>query len=141
MQNAVERFLQYLRVERNASELTVKSYAEDFGSLLDYVRDRVGEVSSPADLQVAQLRGYVAYLNECDYARTTIARRMASLRSFFRYCQREGLVTSNPAKALRTPRVGRKLPHFLTIDQVTKLLESQIIQWADVIRSGAIKVD
>ena len=135
---AIDGFLRYLKIERNASELTIKSYSEDFGSLLDYVRDRVGEVSSPSELQISQLRGYVAYLHECDYAKTTIARRLASLRSFFRYCQREGLVTSNPAKALRTPRVGRKLPHFLTIDQVTQLLESPPANEAEGLRDRAL---
>ena len=130
---AIDGFLRYLKIERNASELTIKSYSEDFGSLLDYVRDRVGEVSSPSELQIAQLRGYVAYLHECDYAKTTIARR-----SFFRYCQREGLVTSNPAKALRTPRVGRKLPHFLTISQVTQLLESPPANEAEGLRDRAL---
>jgi integrase/recombinase XerC len=135
---AIDGFLRYLKIERNASELTIKSYSEDFGSLLDYVRDRVGEVSSPAELQIAQLRGYVAYLHECDYARTTIARRLASLRSFFRYCQREGLVTSNPAKALRTPRVGRKLPHFLTIEQITQLLESPPANESEGLRDRAL---
>lgn len=135
---AIDGFLRYLQIERNASELTIKSYSEDFGSLLDYVRDRVGEVSSPSELQIAQLRGYVAYLHECDYAKTTIARRLASLRSFFRYCQREGLVTSNPAKALRTPRVGRKLPHFLTISQVTQLLESPPANEAEGLRDRAL---
>jgi integrase/recombinase XerC len=135
---AIDGFLRYLKIERNASELTIKSYSEDFGSLLDYVRDRVGEVSSPAELQIAQLRGYVAYLHECDYAKTTIARRLASLRSFFRYCQREGLVTSNPAKALRTPRVGRKLPHFLTIEQITQLLEAPPANEVEGIRDRAL---
>ncbi len=135
---AIDGFLRYLKIERNASELTIKSYAEDFGSLQDYVRDRVGEVSTPAELQIAQLRGYVAYLHECDYARTTIARRLASLRSFFRYCQREGLVTSNPAKALRTPRVGRKLPHFLTIEQITQLLEAPPANEAEGLRDRAL---
>ncbi len=138
MFGAIDGFLRYLKIERNASELTIKSYSEDFGSLLDYVRDRVGEVSSPAELQIAQLRGYVAYLHECDYARTTIARRLASLRSFFRYCQREGLVTSNPAKALRTPRVGRKLPHFLTIDQITRLLEAPPANEVEGLRDRAL---
>ena len=138
MFDAIDGFLRYLKIERNASELTIKSYSEDFGSLQDYLRDRVGEVSSPAELQIAQLRGYVAYLHECDYARTTIARRLASLRSFFRYCQREGLVTSNPAKALRTPRVGRKLPHFLTIDQITKLLESPPANEVEGLRDRAL---
>lgn len=135
---AIDGFLRYLKIERNASELTIKSYSEDFGSLLDYVRDRVGEVSSPAELQIAQLRGYVAYLHECDYARTTIARRLASLRSFFRYCQREGLVTSNPAKVLRTPRVGRKLPHFLTIEQITQLLEAPPANEVEGLRDRAM---
>jgi integrase/recombinase XerC len=135
---AIDGFLRYLKIERNASELTIKSYSEDFGSLLDYVRDRVGEISSPAELQITQLRGYVAYLGECDYARTTVARRLASLRSFFRYCQREGLVTSNPAKVLRTPRVGRKLPHFLTIEQVNKLLESPPANETEGLRDRAL---
>lgn len=138
MFGAIDGFLRYLKIERNASELTIKSYSEDFGSLLDYVRDRVGEVSSPAELQIAQLRGYVAYLHECDYARTTIARRLASLRSFFRYCQREGLVTSNPAKVLRTPRVGRKLPHFLTIEQITQLLEAPPANEVEGLRDRAL---
>src|SRR5262249_36572210 len=71
-------------------------------------------------------------------ARTTIARRLASLRSFFRYCQREGLVTSNPAKALRTPRVGRKLPHFLTIEQITALLEAPPANEVEGLRDRAL---
>ena len=74
MYGAIDGFLRYLKIERNSSELTLKSYSEDFGSLLDYFRDRVGEVTSPGAIHIGQLRGYVSYLNECDYARTTIAR-------------------------------------------------------------------
>lgn len=124
MHSAIDGFLRYLKLERNASELTLKSYSEDFHSLFDYLRDRCGGETSPAALEIALLRGYVAYLHECGYAKTTIARRLACLRSFLRYCQREGLVSSNPAKALRTPRTGRKLPHFLTTEQIVQLLEA-----------------
>ena len=138
MYGAIDGFLRYLKIERNSSELTLKSYGEDFGSLLDYFRDRVGETPEPGLVHIAQLRGYVSYLHECDYARTTIARRLASLRSFFRYCQREGLVTANPTKALRTPKVGRKLPHFLTTEQVIKLLESPPANEVDGLRDRAI---
>ena len=138
MYGAIDGFLRYLKIERNSSELTLKSYSEDFGSLLDYFRDRVGEVTSPGAIHIGQLRGYVSYLNECDYARTTIARRLASLRSFFRYCQREGLVSSNPAKALRTPRIGRKLPHFLTTEQIATLLESPPANQIEGLRDRAI---
>lgn len=138
MHSAIDGFLRYLKIERNSSELTLKSYNEDFGSLLDYFKDRVGDIPEPGQVHIAQLRGYVAYLHECDYARTTIARRMASLRSFFRYCQREGLTTSNPAKVLRTPRVGRKLPHFLTAEQITRLLESPPANQVEGLRDRAI---
>lgn len=138
MLSAIDGFLRYLKIERNASELTLKSYSEDFNSLLDYFHDRVGSVPEPQDVHTAMLRGYVAYLHECDYAKTTMARRLASLRSFFRYCQREQLVTTNPAKALRTPRTGRKLPHFLTTEQILKLLEAPPANENEGIRDRAI---
>ena len=124
MHTAVDGFLRSLRIERNASPLTLKSYAEDFNSFFDYLQDRVGRIPEPADTDISMLRGYVAYLHECQYAKTTIARRLASLRSFFRYCAREKLVNSNPAKALRTPRTGRKLPSFLTAQQTVTLVEA-----------------
>ena len=116
--------MRYLRIERNASELTLKSYSEDLDSLLVYFNEEVGRLPAPGDVTVGVLRGYVSYLHECQYARTTIARRLACLRSFFKYCVREGLAENNPAKALRTPRLGRKLPHFLSADQVAQLLET-----------------
>lgn len=138
MHGAVDGFLRYLRIERNASELTLKSYSEDFNSLFDYLRDRVGDISSPAQLEMSTLRGYVAYLHECNYARTTIARRLACLRSFLKYCQREGLIATNPAKALRTPRTGRKLPHFLTTEQIVTLLEAPPANEPEGLRDRAL---
>ncbi len=122
MQAAVNRFLTYLRVERNASELTVKSYAEDFEALVEYLRELQGRVPAPADVGTVELRGYVAALHEAGYAKTTIARRLASLRSFFRFGQREGWTKSNPAKPLRNPRKSRALPHFLSSEDITRLL-------------------
>lgn len=138
MHSAFDSFLRYLRIERNSSELTLKSYSEDFASLLEYFEEQVGHVPSPRDVEVSQLRGYLSYLHACDYARTTIARRLACLRSFFRHCCREGLADSNPAKALRTPRIGRKLPHFLTTEQVAKLLEAPPANEKSGLRDRAI---
>jgi len=124
MLSTATAFLRHLHVERNASELTLKSYAEDFESFYDYLRDRAGGVPEARDVTTGMLRAYVAYLHECQYARTTIARRLACLRSFFRYTTRESITDSNPAQALRTPRTGRKLPHFLTTEQTAQLLET-----------------
>jgi len=138
MYAAIDGFLRYLKIERNSSELTLKSYSEDFASFLEYLHDRVGKAPDPRELDMTILRGYVAYLHECDYAKTTIARRLACLRSFFRYAQREKLVESNPAKALRTPRAGRKLPNFLTLEQITQLLEAPPANEPEGLRDRAI---
>ena len=122
MQRAVDRFLEYLRVERNASELTIKSYREDLQALLEYLAELEGKLPPPQRVTTVQLRGYVAALHEAGYAKTTIARRLASLRSFFRFGQREGWTKANPAKPLRNPRKSRTLPHFLSSDEVGRLL-------------------
>ena len=121
---AFDRFLRYLKIERNASALTIKSYSEDLFSFGDYLIDRVGRVAALDELTITTLRGFVAYLHECQYSKATIARRLACLRTFFRFCCREQLVQANPAKALRTPRAGRKLPHFLSVEQCALLLEA-----------------
>jgi integrase/recombinase XerC len=123
MHIASARFLQYLTVERNAAELTVKSYREDLTALVEYMTEaRAGRCPTPGEITVLDLRGYVAALHEADYSPTTIARRLASLRGFFRFGQREGWVSTNPAKPLRNPRKPRNLPHFLSSDDLRRLL-------------------
>ena len=89
-------------------------------------------------MTVGILRNYVAYLHDCEYARTTIGRRLACLRSFFRYCVREAICETNPAKPLRTPRTGRKLPNFLSTKQVATLLEAPIATTPDGLRDRAM---
>lgn len=122
MDDAVDAFLDYLKIERNASEHTLKSYANDFGSFFDYLDDRVGARPRPSEMTVHHIRGFLTYCHDCEYAGATIARRLAALRTFFKYCMREGLAASNPAKAVRTPRTSKKLPHYLTTDQIEALL-------------------
>ncbi|TWU14232.1 Tyrosine recombinase XerC [Symmachiella macrocystis] len=139
MHTAIADFLRYLRIERNASELTIKSYKEDLDSLLEALDERLGGVPAAVDqINISTLRAYIAYLHDCEYARTTIARRLACLRSFFRYCHREKLVESNPAKALRTPRAGKRLPHFLSTEQLATLLETPLANTWDGLRDRAI---
>jgi integrase/recombinase XerC len=124
MYDAIEAFRRYLRFERNASELTIKSYSEDLNRLLDYFDEQLGQVPAPEAITIGLLRGFVAWQHDCGYSPRTIARRLATLRTFFRFCRREGLTDANPAQALRTPRLGRKLPHFLTTEQIETLLEA-----------------
>jgi len=138
MNAAIKAFLRYLRIERNSSKLTLKSYAEDLESLQEYFNDRLGTIPAVSDVTIGILREYISYLHECRYARTTIARRLACLRTFFRYCCREKLTDANPAKVLRTPRIGRKLPHFLSTKQVATLLEAPPANNAQGLRDRAL---
>jgi integrase/recombinase XerC len=124
MNRAISRYLRYLKVERNASELTIKSYREDLAILSEYLTESLGREPGPSEITPLDLRAYVAALHEAGYAKSSVARRLASLRSFFRFCQREDLCETNPAKPLRNPRRDRKLPHFLTGDEIGRLLNA-----------------
>jgi integrase/recombinase XerC len=153
MEQALADFLRYLALERNASAHTVKSYREDLLQAFEFFsgapqsRRRTDLKSvppgapsrrgtsagsrrtnlksvSPDTVSTRQVRAYLAWLHEQKYARTTIARRLAAVRSFAKFLCRQGVLSSNPAEALRTPRLQRKLPHFLTESDLTRLLET-----------------
>lgn len=123
MQAAVQRFLTYLRVERHASDYTVKSYREDLTALCEYL-EVGGKNPAPEDVTTLDLRGYLSHMHECGYSPATISRRLASMRSFFRFGQRESWCETNPAKPLRNPRRQRKLPHFLSTEELGRLLQT-----------------
>ena len=116
MHQAIAQFLRYLAIERNASDLTIKSYREDLIDLADFLVDLLGANVQPKDISPRDLRGYVAALHEAGYAQSSMARKLASLRSFYRFAQRQQLCDSNPAKPLRNPR-GRRKAAALSIDQ------------------------
>jgi len=138
MKSAISRFLRYLDVERNASEHTIKSYREDLFSLLEYLALDEERSPRPSDVTPLDLRGYISALHDAGYARSTISRRLASLRSFYRYAQREGLAEHNPAKPLRNPRRQRQLPHFLSTDEIARLLAAPNTQESLGLRDRAI---
>lgn len=138
MQIAIARFLRYLRVERNASDLTIKSYREDLTCLVEYLTELSGSSPEPQTITTADLRGYVAALHAASYAKSSVSRRLATLRSFFRFALREGLAQSNPAKPLRNPRREQKLPHFLSTEEIARLLETPSSGDAQGLRDRAI---
>jgi integrase/recombinase XerC len=118
----VNGFLDYLRYERNASDYTLKSYGEDLACLDEFLSEALGRTVVASQIQPNELRSYVAALHDAGYAKSSISRRLASLRSFFRYMQRQGWIDHNPAEPLRNPRPQRKLPHFLSRDEIGRLL-------------------
>lgn len=124
MHAEIAQFLRFLDVERNASDLTIKSYREDLMDMADFLSDEGSKKIKPSDVTPVDLRGYVSALHDAGYAKTSIARKLASLRSFYKFAMRQGFAESNPAQPLRNPRGQRKLPHFLTGDEIEQLLNA-----------------
>ncbi|TWT47732.1 tyrosine recombinase XerC [Botrimarina hoheduenensis] len=138
MRRETGQFLRHLQRERNASPHTIKAYREDLAGLAEYLEDETGKTPEPASITPTELRGYAAALGEAGYAKSSIARRLASARSFFRFGQREGWAPANPAAALRNPRKSQRLPHFLSSDEVGRLLATPATKTAQGLRDRAI---
>ncbi|MDB4476986.1 tyrosine recombinase XerC [Rhodopirellula sp.] len=124
MRSGIAQFLRYLATERNASDLTIKAYREDLFGLVEWLETTRGRIPRPDSLSPQELRAFQAALQEAGYARTTIARKLASLRSFYRFAIRQGIATENPAKPLRNPRQQRKLPLVLSTAEIGRLLSA-----------------
>jgi integrase/recombinase XerC len=125
LNEALAEFLRHLALEKNASAYTVKSYREDLAQAVTFFQQRLGsQLAGPERLTSRVLRAYLVWLHEQGYARSTVARRVAAVRSWCRFLCRQGTLTGNPADGLRSPRQDKKLPHFLSVDDLGQLLAS-----------------
>jgi integrase/recombinase XerC len=122
MDQALADFLRHLGLEKNASAHTVKSYREDLTQAVGFFRERAGASVRPDQITTRLLRAFLAWLHDKGYARTTISRRIAAVRSWCRFLCRQGTLQKNPADGLRGPKLDRKLPHFLNKADVERLL-------------------
>jgi integrase/recombinase XerC len=139
MEEALVEFLRHLALEKNASAHTVKSYREDLTQALEFFRTRLtGRALGLTHLTTRLLRAYQAWLHEEGYAKATIARRIAALRSWCRHLCRQGTLAANPADGLRGPRQDKKLPRFLTEDGVAALLAAPMDDSPRGLRDRAI---
>jgi integrase/recombinase XerC len=124
MHATTRSFLDSLKTERNASPHTLRAYEDDLLQFEHYLISIKGETADPSKADAKRLRAYSAWLSSQEYAPTTIARRLASLRSFFKYHRRQGVVKADPAGGLRNPKQPRRLPKLLTVHDVIHLLDS-----------------
>jgi len=118
----LEAFLEHLRATRNASEHTLKAYASDLGQYREYLKGCGRDWDSAGLLEI---RGYLGHLHRLGQRRSTVARKLAAIRSFYRFLHREGYLAANPARAVASPRQEKRLPRFLTVDDVFRLLECE----------------
>lgn len=138
MHPSIEAFINHLKSERRASVHTVRSYEDDLGLYLGYLAELQGEDVDPAGVDPARLRRYSAWLAGRGYAPSTIARRLASLRSYFRFLRRLGEVAADPAAGLRNPKQAKRLPRLLRVDEVIRLLEAVPLETAAGVRDRAM---
>jgi integrase/recombinase XerC len=124
MDGSVRAFLHHLEAERRRSAHTVRSYEHDLGLYCRFTREAFGEDADPAGADPVRLRRYSAWLSGQGFAAATVARRLACIRSFFRYLRRNGLVSGDPAASLRNPRQPRRLPRLLSVADVIRLLDA-----------------
>jgi integrase/recombinase XerC len=120
--SAVDGFERYLELERNRSPHTVRAYVGDVVGYLDHVARLGGR--RPADLQLANLRGWLAVLRSRGAARTTLARRSAALRTFTAWAHQHGLVDHDPGQLLASPKPHRTLPHVLHADEAAAVMDA-----------------
>ncbi len=124
MHPTITDFLEHLRGERNASPHTLRCYGDDLTLFARYLGEAVGPDADPTLADARRLRGYSAWLSGQNYAPGTIARRLASLRSFFRFQRRKGGVDVDPSTSLRNPKQPRRLPRPLRVEEVIRFLEA-----------------
>ena len=126
MKRAIEEFLEHLRSEVRASPLTVQAYGSDLSEFVTFLREDYdpGSRPTPRKVDLLALRGFVGYLHDRGVARPTVARKVASLRSFFRYLLREGKLAASPAAELRAPKQPKRLPRAATVEEVGAIVEA-----------------
>ena len=115
----VHKFINYLQIEKNASGHTVTNYKIDLREFSESIKDKPIEQITHLDVRL-----FMARMKEKNFARRSIARKMACLRSFFKFLYREGHIKTNPSISLSTPKIEKKLPLFLNVNDVARLLES-----------------
>ncbi len=128
MKESVDKFIQYLLAEKNASEHTVRNYLSDLNQFSDFIRHfqpdstPSSEELKPEKIDPAAIKSFLEELYRKN-KKSSIARKLASLRSFFRFLVRENIIKQNPAEIVATPRQEKPLPRFLSVDEIFALLE------------------
>ncbi len=122
MQEVFNRYINYLEAERRASPYTVRNYKTDLLDFFSFLKQKEIGLLEEVDRQV--LRDYLANLTKQGIAKASIARKLSAIRSFYRYLLREKIISTNPVEEASSPKLDKRLPSFLTPDEVERLLQA-----------------
>jgi len=121
----INSYISFLRNEKNYSNNTIISYKNDLLQLLNFLKDyKIIKGDSIKYIDHSIMRKYIVYLKKCDYSVRSICRKISTVRSFFKFLSREDMVDIDPTINLITPKIVKKLPSFLYLEEINKLIET-----------------
>jgi integrase/recombinase XerC len=122
MNEAIAKYLEYLQSVRNSSPHTVLNYRKDLEQFLAYLSPPRAQPPALTDVTHTLIREFVAHLHDQGLAKSSIARKLAALRSFFKYCVREGRLKESPARLVPTPKLPKRIPSVLSAEEMNGFL-------------------
>jgi len=124
MDELIDRYVRYLQYERNASPHTIRNYRSDLLQFRDYLtRERPDKPVDVGRVDAVRIRGFLGYLFAQEEKKTSIARKLAAVRAFFKFLQREGVIKESPAALVSTPKLERHLPRIMTEEEMNTFLD------------------
>ena len=122
MQEVFNKYINYLEAEKNASPYTVRNYTTDLLHFFQFLKNKGVDSLKEVDKHI--LRDYLSQVVEQGFVKASIARKLSAIRSFYQYLLREEIIATNPVATASSPKLDKRLPSFLTIDEVKRLLEA-----------------
>ena len=122
IQKSIDAFVQYLHDVKKTSYNTEMSYHRDLNKVQKYLQER--GINKVSQIDEEALKGYVSYLKENDFANATISRHVAAIKGWFLFMYKENMTQEDLAQNLKAPKIEKKVPEILRMDEVVKLLEA-----------------
>jgi integrase/recombinase XerC len=122
MKQAIDKYLQYLASVRNSSPYTILNYGKDLTQFVAYLSPPGTQPPALTDVTHMVIREFVGHLHDQGLEKSSIARKLAALRSFFKYCVREGMLKENPARLVPTPKLPKRIPSVLSAEEMNGFL-------------------
>jgi len=124
MDDLIDRYITYLRYERNASPHTIRNYHSDLLQFRDYLKEGNPEAAVDVrSIDALRIRGFLARLFEREKKKTSIGRKLAAVRAFYKFLAKEGVLESNPAATVSTPKQDKTLPRIMTEEEMNTFLD------------------
>jgi integrase/recombinase XerC len=123
LEQLIDRFLLYLKFERRASPVTIQAYEQTIREFSEFITPPGTPTLPLEQIDHRVIREYVSWNYDRAREKATVARKLATLRTFFKYCMRENLIRQNPARLVSTPKLAKRVPNVVTVDEMGAMLD------------------